>query len=535
MLKRTIRFSLRFPAAFPPRLERASRRYESTQPNNRPPTTPWRPDIPNAPPTLFADNLTQNTVYGLSIYTRLFKYTFYSAIAAGIVAWTAFESAHMYVEAAELAPEVDEEVKRWEWDQEAEIWSGGDAGGTDPALGFKGRHAVRSAWMAQNWGIGPGSSVIGSNAFSGKGPSGAGGLNVVEARLEFAQDYLAIALAIAEERSPDGKLHPQTVLRLLSRHAGVLERMGSQASWFESRSQLEKVWAALPPKGINAARTALKLGDLSHRLGDSEEALEWWAKAIQLTRAAGEQNPASIAPVVPESAPTSPLAQRTLVSTLVSLSAFYATSGQLKQAQAVEEASLDLLRTITPPKSMKSASAPQALHALYLLHRSSLLSIHLAEVLFALRTPTTTSIDWLKKAAESSERVALSLTGLPRIHPDAPLSKIPHPPASEVPLLQLFTKSQSMKRPASSLLRDARRTAAEAWNLLGILNEEGDISHPEKALECYERALGWAGVSADRPGGVADPGDGILEVEWKVFWANYVRARDMVRKGKEKS
>jgi hypothetical protein len=156
-----------------------------------------------------------------------------------------------------------------EWDQEAEKWSGGDTGGTDLALGFKGTHVVCSAWMAQNWVIGPGSSVIGSNTFSGKGPSGAGGLNVVEAQLEFAREYLSIVLAIAETRSSNGKLHPQTIGRLLTRHAAILEWMGpSQPSWFELRSQLERVWDGLHDQGIEAARAALKLGDLNHRLGD---------------------------------------------------------------------------------------------------------------------------------------------------------------------------------------------------------------------------------------------------------------------------
>ena len=523
LLNKAPRFLLRCPTISLPR------RYES---NIRPPATPWRSGPPSSSSVLFTDSLTQNTVYGLSIYARLAKYTVMSMLGLGIIAWTAFEGTHIYVESIGLAPERDQEVKRWEWDQEAEKWSGGDTGGTDSALGFKGTHAVRSAWMAQNWGIGPGSSVIGSNAFSGKGPSGAGGLNVVEARLEFAQEYLSIALAIAETRSSNGKLHPQTIRCLLTRHAAILERMGSRPSWFEARSQLERVWG-LHDQGIEAARTALKLGDLNHRLGDVEDAVAWWTRAIALSHTNTEG--AKITPIVPESPPPSPLAQRTLVSTLISLSAFYATSGQLKQAQALEESSLDLLRTvITPPESLKSASAPQALHILYLLHRSSLLSIHLAEVLFALRSPTPTSLQHLTSAAESSELVALALSGLPRIHPDAPLSKIPHPPASEAPLLKVFTKSNSLNKPATSLLRDARRTAAEAWNLLGILNEETEGSTPEKALQCYERALGWAGISADRPGGVADPGEGIMEVDWKVFWANYVRARDAVRKGEAK-
>ncbi|KAF7968267.1 hypothetical protein HWV62_31053, partial [Athelia sp. TMB] len=198
-------------------------------------------------------------------------------------------------------------------------------------------------------------------------------------------------------------------------------------------------------------------------------------------------------------------------------------------AKAVEESSLDLLRTVTPPQSQKLASAPEALHVLYILHRSSLLSIHLAEVLFGLRSPTTTSIQHLTNAANASERVALALTGLPSIHPDAPQSQIPHPPASESPLMKIFTSAPSLNKPATSLLRDARRTAAEAWNLMGVLHEQAEGAKPEKALECYERALGWAGVSADRPGAVADAGEGILETDWKVFWANYVRARDAVR------
>ncbi|KZP11992.1 hypothetical protein FIBSPDRAFT_172436 [Athelia psychrophila] len=500
------------------------RNYSSSQ------TPASTPKSSSAPAPVYSDNLAQHTVYGLSIYGRLFKYTAVALLGFGTLAWTAFEGTHLYVEAAKLSPETDEEVKKWGWDEEADIWSGGEAGGTDPGLGFKGRHAVRSAWMALNWGIGPGSSVIGSNAFSGKGPSGAGGLNIVDARLEFAQDYISMALAIAQERSHSGKIHPQTPWRLLVRHAAILERMGSQASWFEARSELEKVWAQIPKDGSDAGRTALKLGDLNHRLGDVEDALAWWARAIQLTQGDHSKDTTLVSPVVPKTAPTSPLAQRTLISTLISLSAHYATSGQLKQAQAVEESSLELLRAIAPPQSQKLASAPEALHVLYVLHRSSLLSIHLAEVLFGLRSPTTTSLQHLTNAATASERVALALTGLPSIHPDAPQSQIPHPPASESPLMKIFTGAPSLSKPATSLLRDARRTAAEAWNLMGVLHEQdGGNSKPEKALECYERALGWAGVAADRPGAVADAGDGILETEWKVFWANYVRARDVVR------
>ena len=87
-----------------------------------------------------------------------------------------------------------------------------------------------------------------------------------------------------------------------------------------------------------------------------------------------------------------------------------------------------------------------------------------------------------------------------------------------------------MKKPASSLLRDSRRSAAEAWNLIGVLTEgSGSADAHAKALECYERALGWAGVGRDKAGAIGQPGEGTLESEWKVFWSNYVRAREVVK------
>jgi hypothetical protein len=51
----------------------------------------------------------------------------------------------------------------------------------------------------------------------------------------------------------------------------------------------------------------------------------------------------------------------------------------------------------------------------------------------------------------------------------------------------------SIPSPYKSLLRDARCSAAELWNLLGTLHEnKGDANLLQTALDCYERALGWA-------------------------------------------
>ncbi|KAI0062387.1 hypothetical protein BV25DRAFT_1838528 [Artomyces pyxidatus] len=491
--------------------------------------TPWRQDHTAEPSVLVEENYAKHTLFTLDFFRRLIKFSFIGLIGTAAVGLTAFEATHLWVEKVELAPETDEECAKWEWGLEAERWTGGERGGTDTALGFKGRHAVRSAWIAQHWGVGSSANVMGSNAFTGKGGSSFGGLNVVEARLEFAQDFLNIAFKIALRKEPSGVLRPQTVTELLIRHGDIMERMGTKDGLFEARSDFQRVWARQSAKGLDASRVALKLGDLNSRLGNTEDALTWWARSIHL--ASGDSlQAAPSTPVIPTSPPKSPGAQRTLASALVSLSAFYATAGQLRQAQLVEESALNLLRSIRTPESDMSASPPQALHSLYVLHRSSLISVHLAEVLYALRTPPATSIQWLAQAAESSERVALTLSGLPLTHPDAPGSKIPHPPSSESPLLPVFAKSPSMKKPAQSLLRDARRSAAEAWNLLGVLKEgSGDAGSMEKSLECYERALGWAGVAADRAGGIGRAGEGVLDAEWQVLWGNYVRVREALR------
>ncbi|KAJ3484009.1 hypothetical protein NLI96_g5927 [Meripilus lineatus] len=485
------------------------------------------------PSVFIEEGYVRNTISAVDYFRRFLKYSVVGLLTVGVTTWTAFEGAHMWVENAELATDNDDEIRKWEWDIEAERWTGGPRGGTDRGLGFMGRHAVRSAWMAQHWGIGAtgSGSVIGSNAFTGRGGSGAGGLNIVETRLELAQNFIQTALQVAEKRMASGKIRPETVTELLQRHASIMERMGTRDALFEARMEFERVWSQLPGKGVDAARTALKLGDINQRIGDREDAMSWWARAFHLLHEGNDKSLPQVPPKVPEALPSSPLAQRTLISALVSLSAHYATSGQLRQAQAIEEASLELLRSVQQPPSAQSTTPPQALHALYILHRSALLSIHLAEVLYGLRSRAARSTQWLYQAAESSERVALALTGLPSVHPDAPQSKIPHPPSSEAPLLSEYAKSLSMRKPAISLLRDARRTAAEAWSLLGLLAEATEApGSMERALECYERALGWAGVSSDRAGGIGKPGEGTLQTEWNVLWSNYVRARNSLRK-----
>jgi tetratricopeptide (TPR) repeat protein len=473
---------------------------------------------------------TQSSVNALG---RLFKYTFFGVIIGGSTAWTAYEATHMYVEHMELAPETDASARQWEWDREVERWAGGSTGGTDGALGLTGTHAIRAAWIAQHWGTGgEAGAVMSSGAFSGRART-AGGLNVIDARLEYSQDLLTIAIKRAMEPKRKSRVHPATAPILMYRHANMLELMGSRDALFEARDEIEHVWKDWEDvESIDRARIALKLGDLNGRLGDAEDALNWWSRAISLAQGSrGDAATAPSTPTVPDSVPLSPFAQRTLASTLVSLSAFYSTSGRLQDAKAMQSSAIELLASSRSPVNVQVAPPAESLHSLLLLHRSALLRVHHAEVQYALRSPISESISELRTAADSSERVALLLAGLPLMHPDAPGSGIPHPPASEHPPAKRFTGgAKSLRRPATALLRDARRSAAEAWTLIGVLTEEeGRPDAKEKALEHYERALGWAGVKADRAGNIGQAGEGVLEAEYQVLWKKYVRTREAVR------
>jgi hypothetical protein len=564
-------------------------RHVSTSHHHPPQGSEGNPDFDSR---TMMDQLQKPLTHAIVSLGRFFKYAVIGVGLLGLSTYTAYESTHAYVEHIALGSDPDEDARKWGWMHEAERWSGSSNGGTDPALGYRGRHATRGAWMAYHWGTGEGASVIGTSAHT---RPGAGGLNVIEARLEFAQDFLAMAINIAEEKLAAGKdLHPGTLAALLARHGNTLERRGSHDALWESRAQFERIWSMMVPlkDTVDAARVAVKIGDLNCRLGDTQDALVWWTRAIELingpspsptslTMLSTDGKDAIIEPKIPSSLPSDPSAQRTLSSVLVSLSAFYSTSGLLKQAQATQESALALLTPSQPTSSSSTPSPAQTLHNLYLAHRTALLSIHHAEVSYALRDPLTTSLSSLKRAAKTSERVVLTLAGLPTVHPDAPTSRIPHPPASEAPLAEPYAHSSgsgsSMEKPARALLRDARRSAAEAWNLMGVLTEQGSgegsmqkptsgaadkprkksnglwpfssssssstiaaavigdkddakVRRATEAMAYYERALAWAGVRADMGGGMGDAGEGITEREWKMLWANYVRVRDVVRK-----
>ncbi|KZV64943.1 hypothetical protein PENSPDRAFT_656182 [Peniophora sp. CONT] len=474
------------------------------------------PPDPSSSPLAIQSHFASSVGHAFGTLGRLFTFGLIGLVTTGVVVGTAFEGAHFWVEHIGLKPETDEEAKKWEWNVEMERWTGGPSGGTDGALGFKGAHALRSAWQVLHWGLG--TPVPGSNV-----GHGAGALGGIDPALEHAQSFLAIAHNIALDRRASAR----TQVDLLTRLADVMERIGTPDALYEARAELEDVWARIESLDSadehERARVALKLGELNRRLGAPDTALSWWAKALHMV-SGSPLTPTPPLPVLPAAPPTSPADQRTLARALVALSAFHATRGALREARDTELRGLELLRAVPAPESFGSATPPQALHSLFVIHRAALLSVHLAEVSHALRSRGSSeeSLGWLARAAESSERVARVLTG---VQLKTPLNQqkekewtnatdVPRPPMDR-PLLKAFEDSPSMSTPARGLLRDARLSAAESWHLLGLLQEKASEA---RALACYERAIAWAGAEAG--------GSEALGKEWKALQANHARVKE---------
>ncbi|KAG9003446.1 hypothetical protein FRB93_011070 [Tulasnella sp. JGI-2019a] len=490
-------------------------------------------------------NYIQPTAHVASVFARGFAYTGAVLISLGVVAFLGFEGTHLYVENIAIpAPPVDgDEDAVWGWAASGrESWTGVGKGGTDPALGYKTRHLLRAAWMAQNWGAGTGSQVDQDGLPKGTASGGTG--------YHLSEQFLARALTQADLTSaPSGSSLSPTLIDIITLHARVLERLGSPEALSRARADYIRLWGSLSNDvrtHVEAAQVAIKIGDLSGRLKNGEMAEEWWQRALEYaTLSGGDTNASSQLgtpplSIVPHLLPPSPPAQRAVVSALVSLSGYYATTQRFDKAAAVENAALRLLSASSTQKvtgvmdshsTASPHSAPGALHSLFMQHRSSILSVHLAEVLYATRATTQPKSRFSRKktedvaapsqihlhlAATTSEKVAYALTGTTEPHAG-------ESSAITRGLAPIYAENPSLARPAEELLRDSRRTAAEAWNLSGLLYElEGRPDTSERALECFERAVHWAG-GHDAP--KASDTD-VTQQDWKTYWDNYSRTKE---------
>ena len=356
-------------------------------------------------------------------------------------------------------------------------------------------------------------------------------------------------------------------------------------------------------KEAEILRLAKKLGDVNSRIGAADRAIGWWQWGLSQTDLSVAETPispglvqpiqqasrgqtsspswysnlfSSARPPKPSDPPSSetdlpdlgiisleqdsasvrnypPLVRRALVSLVSTYAAHLAMYGRLAEAskyQAVGE-------ILTEDPDRGTASAPSAaLQTLWLNLRSSLISMNSVEVDHALGQDSHVGLVRLAEATRKAEDVIRSISAPYNLQLKAQKAldsqAIPYVPSKATPVRNVeladrfgrTTSKDPLARPASQLLRDAQRTAAEGWNLSGVLYEKlaglttrgasERHSLQELALDCHERAMSWSTVAS---GGEADGVNQIALDEDSLglggkgvgktteYWRNYMRVR----------
>ncbi|GAK64810.1 serine arginine repetitive matrix protein 2 [Moesziomyces antarcticus] len=271
-------------------------------------------------------------VYTLSRIARIITF---SAVGVATIGLVSFEAAHQYVEhiamPAEAASASSSDEYGWNELALEESWSGSPAHrGTDPTLGIKGRHAVRSAWMCVNWGGGIAPGVLFGGGAAGNAGLGRTAITSmasakqlrVDDGMLLAMQYLNVAVKVAASKGielPDtdairaGLAQPgQTLgdvdplaLALEAKLAAVKERQGSKGAMESAIGNYEKLYdiASLADRGDRSSRLvrlATKLGDLHSALGRNDDAQQWLQRGIAIAAAAGAHTPHSPTTAAPE-------------------------------------------------------------------------------------------------------------------------------------------------------------------------------------------------------------------------------------------
>ncbi|KAJ1582359.1 hypothetical protein NDA11_001401 [Ustilago hordei] len=274
--------------------------------------------------------------------SRIARIITFTALGVGTIGVVSFEATHQYVEHFAMpasSPSSNSSNSsssdEYGWKQLAlqESWSGSlSHPGTDPRLGIKGRHAVRSAWMCVNWGGGISPSLLfqgGAAGNSGLGRTAITSMSAakmlkVDDGMLLAMQYLNLAVKIANDKGislPDtGAIRAGLVSKeaaeeqlksidplavaLEARLAAVKERQGSRGALESAIGSYEKLYdiATLTgggggekgdrgEKGEKLVRLATKLADLHMALGERKEAERWLGRAVGIAALAGARTP----------------------------------------------------------------------------------------------------------------------------------------------------------------------------------------------------------------------------------------------------
>ncbi|ODO08445.1 hypothetical protein L198_00175 [Cryptococcus wingfieldii CBS 7118] len=475
----------------------------------RPQTLPLRPllrrPLSSVPPTRNINHrtneYTDSTIYAFSYLSRTIKYVLISLVGIGATGLIGFEGLHFWVEKVGMGAPSREDSGIdgvWGWDGEHQGWTGGPKGGTDPRLGFKARHALRAAWISQEWGAGSSASIekgMHTSAFhpdyvaarsiitrTQADQAGGGVRKRVDRGYEIADEYVDLAIKEAKKKGlvfppelsgarasgptfdNDGYkgLHGDpAAMDLLLLKAGVLERINTFDSLAHAKDVYEQVLSslsssALAPGSVSPGgqakvmRLASKVGDLCARTGSRDEATKWWSwglghVGIDVQRKVVGQVEGKPAAGVKDLPPP---VLRATIALITSASAQLATTSSLQAASELQALGLTYL---TPPPLIPANQTPAAeLHWTWLTQRSSLLKLHLSSVLYALQKTNPRSLPLLAEAKEEAEEVIADINPMPKEYLD---------------------KSKATTPAAKLLARDALLTGAEIAFTRGLLLE----------------------------------------------------------------
>ncbi|PWN53278.1 hypothetical protein IE53DRAFT_384255 [Violaceomyces palustris] len=275
----------------------------------------------------------------ISTLSRIARMLTLSAFGVAALGAIAFEGTHQYVEHFAMRKTIERNPSmsasgqsdddEWGWSDQISEESWGESNGTDPRLGIKGRHAVRSAWICMNWGGGISPLIFFNNREMGPMANRGGGFNTDAASILSddgvisCQRYLNLALSIAESRGirlPDPvasraeaaavdtpstvssdliqvvKIDP-TALALETKLAAIKERHGTRLSTLGAISGYERIFDAISStsdskeRSSRMVRLATKLGDLNSFIGRREESEAWLMKAVELAGQQGAVTP----------------------------------------------------------------------------------------------------------------------------------------------------------------------------------------------------------------------------------------------------
>ncbi|CAD6576738.1 MAG: hypothetical protein TREMPRED_001762 [Tremellales sp. Tagirdzhanova-0007] len=442
-------------------------------------------------------------MYAINYIGRIFGYFIVGAITTGAVGLVTFEGMHLYIEkVCMIPPPLDE----WGWGDEVQGWTGGRHGGTDTRLGMRARHALRAAWVCQEWGWSLTGGAIGQRETTqGEGEAapqpGNTGYELAEMCLELAiadakDRGLVFPPSLSVTRPPGPGVQVEvpcdpTAVDMMMVKAGLLERISRDDTLVQAKEIYETVWSTTTGDA-RLMYLARKVGDLCARTGQDTEAIAWWAwglnrAGVEISMSEGKGFTMTR---VEEKTKLSPPVLRATISLLVSTSAHLATTSQLQAASSLQDTARSFLpspQSLTPPTI---ATAAAVLHDTWLQHRSALFALHHSSVLHALGQPA------LDEATTASERAESVLSAIS-----------PVPPAYA-----------EYKSHVKTLSRDAAMLGAEAaYTQAALLERAGASLHT--VAGGYQRAME---LSTEESG---QREEGSMGEEAKRYWRSFARVK----------